>query len=91
MAESTIIGEIKVPSRRGPMLTFRDTAAEGGLRGATDAENRTKDVQKALVDAVDESAYESGDELVRIHVPVEGEPSVEWLIDDPPEVDVDVV
>jgi len=88
---ATIVGEIKDPMHHDPMLTFKDADAPDGLRGPTDAENDTKAIQEALGDAVDGSAYESGDQVVTIQVPKTSDPTIEWLIDDPPEVDLDAV
>lgn len=83
---SVVTGVIKEPDSVGPLLTFRDDDAPGGLRGPTDAENDTKEIQEKLVDAVDASAYESGDEVVEIHIHPDGGRTIEWLIDDHPEV-----
>lgn len=65
-------------TRHGNIASRSEVDAGPGLRGPTDAERKACELHNKILDAIDESAYESADVIADIYVPENGEPTIAW-------------
>lgn len=76
--EPRSVDVIVLETRVGKLAVVRDPEGGEGVRPPTDLEKRSLETLKQILDSIDPDAFDDGEKIAEIHVPEDGEPTVEW-------------